>query len=87
MSLPLDSVYQDSDGFVNVAVQLAHCFVLQDSSDSGKKLEALSECQHSRKGWMGGNHSLNIDSVLGCRHHGRLDNLQKLPTKVGELSN
>lgn len=28
---------------------------------------------------MGGNHLLNTDSALGCRHHGHLDNLQALP--------
>lgn len=44
----------------------------------------VSEGQHSRKGWMGGNHSLNIDSALGCTHHGHLDKLQALPTSVSQ---
>lgn len=44
-----------------------------------KHLELVSGGRHSRKGWMGGNHLLSIDSELGCRHHDRLDNLQASP--------
>lgn len=81
---PLDSVVQDSGdvgdvGAGSAAAQTAHCSALLDSPGWDKDLELVSEGRHSRKGWTGGNHLLNIDSVLGCRHHGHLDNLQASP--------
>lgn len=79
---PLDSVDQDSDdvGAESVAARMAHCSAPLGSPGWDNDLEPVSEGQHSRKGWMGGNHLLNIDSALGCRHLGHLDNLQALPT-------
>lgn len=44
-----------------------------------KHLEPASGGRHSRKGWTGENHLLGIDSELGCRHRGCLDNLQASP--------
>ena len=70
----------DDAGAESVAAQTAHCSAPLDSPGWDKDLEPVSECRHSRKGWMGGNHLLNTDSALGCRHHGRLDKLQALPT-------
>lgn len=83
---PLDSVAQDSDdvGAESVAAQTARCSALLDSPGWDKNLEQASEGQHSRKGWMDGNHLLNIDSVLGCRLRGHLDNLQASPVDCTE---
>lgn len=81
MHQPLGSVTQDSDdvGVESEAVQKTHCFALHGSLGWDKNPERVFEGQHSRKGWMGGNHLLNTDSVLDCRLHGRLDNHQALP--------
>lgn len=81
--LPLDSELQDSDDVdaENVAAQMVYCSAQLDSPGWDKDLVQVSEGQHSRKGWMGGNHLLNTDSEVGCRHHGHLDNLQASPTQ------
>lgn len=78
---PLDNEGRDTDGVgvVSATVQTARCSDLQDSLGWDKDLTQVSEGQHSRKGWMGGNHLLNIDPAPDCRHHGHLDNLQALP--------
>lgn len=83
---PLDSVDRHSDdvGAESVADQTARCSALLDSPGLDKDLDPASGGQHSRKGWMGGNHLLNIDPVLGCRHHGHLDNPQALPVDCTE---
>lgn len=55
---PLDSVGLDSGdvGVESVAAQTAHCSALLDSPGWDTGLELVSEGQHSRKGWRGGNH-------------------------------
>lgn len=87
---PLDSVDQGSDdvGAESVAARTARRSAPQDSPGWDKSPQPAFERQHSRKGWTGGNHWLNTDSVPGCRHRGRLDNLQALPvdcTEAGRL--
>lgn len=81
MNLPLDSGGQGSDdvGVERVAAQTARCSAPLGNPGWNKHLELVFGGQHSRKGWMDENHLLNIDSELGCRHHGHLDNLQALP--------
>lgn len=55
---PLDSVSLDSEdvGVESVAAQMVHCSGLLDNPDWDKDQELVSEGQHSRKGWRGGNH-------------------------------
>lgn len=74
---PLDNVVLGNEdaGAGNVVVQRYCCSALQDSLDLDRVLVPVSEGQHSRKDWMGGNH-LNTVSEMGCRRHGHLDNLQ-----------
>lgn len=78
---PLDNVDQGSGdvGVECAAAQTAHCSARLDSPDWDRDLGVVSVGQRSRKGWTGGNHLLSTDSVLGCRLHGHLDNLQALP--------
>lgn len=76
---PPDSVVQDSDGVESVAAQMVHHSAQLDSPGWGTQPEPASEGRHSRTGWRGGNHLWNTDSVVGCRHHGRLDSLRALP--------
>lgn len=58
MSSPLDTVDQDSDdaGVGGGAAQTAHCSARQDRPGWGTALEPVSERQHSKTGWTGGNH-------------------------------
>ncbi len=86
MNSPLDSVDPGIDGVgvENVTAQTAHCSDLQHSLGLDKDLMRVSEGQHSRKGWTGGNHLLNIDPALGCRRRGHSDNLQALPTSKAQ---
>lgn len=69
----------DDVGAETVAVQPARCSALMDRPGYGRGLGPASEGPHSRTGWMGGNHLLSIDPVLGCRHHGHLGSLQASP--------
>lgn len=66
-------------GAASATAQAAQCSAPLGNPGWDKHLELASGGRHSRMGWMGGNHLLSIDSELGCRHHGRLDNLQASP--------
>lgn len=74
----------DDVGAESVAARTARRSAPQDSPGWDKSPQPAFERQHSRKGWTGGNHWLNTDSVPGCRHRGRLDNLQALPTRKAQ---
>lgn len=66
-------------GAESAAAQAAQCSAPLGNPGWDKHLELASGGRHSRKGWMGENHLLSIDSELSCRHHGCLDNLQASP--------
>lgn len=75
-------------GAESAAAQAAQCSAPLGNPGWDKHLELASGGRHSRKGWMGENHLLSIDSEPSCRHHGCLDNLQASPvdcTEAGRL--
>lgn len=85
---PLDSEGQGNGGVgaESAAAQTAQCSAPLGNPGWDKHLELVSGGRHSRKGWMDENHLLNIDSELGCRRRGRLDNLQASPVDCIEAA-